>query len=500
MLKDGTVISNVVSAFCFRKSVLFFALFIFCASLNAQDNLPQVNLKATLTADEKPESYAFAANGREIKITFEDKVQFRDAETGTLLRTEEKENAAPAKMPIDGKLIWFGWGKRFDVRQLDKAKGETENRVVIWNREKNEIAAELKGFTQKISRSVWNKDETRLLTVGGTKKHFFSLSPSKESEIIIWEAASGRLQTRIVLENLNEFEPPQISPDGRRFVTWQIAPFNRKSAVKVWDLETGKMLYELAVPPRKTADGKDVDVSKARIYDLKFTADGKLLLARTIDAFYPNTSDGNLVAWNAENGEVVWQTPDISPHSERYRGFKFSADEKNLVAIKEVTLSILKGKEERTAEIRDVKTGKLLVTLKHPDPDKRKIAAYGGYETDTNLVFSPSQKTLITADTNKAEIWNAANGEQRCAFPRVWESATALFSNGLHTDDFSFRAEEKVIVAENDEYLRIWNAENCELMQKIETSDAVIWSSDERFVLSLAKDKKSVLLWEIVMN
>ena len=474
-------------------------LLIFCLNLSAQDvgDPPQVRLKAALETG-KPDGLAFTADGKEIKITLKDKVQYWDAATGKLLRTEDYSAPEP---PPGSDSIRFGWGKRFEVRRLEKAEGETENRVVVWNREKKETVAELKGFTQKIGRSTWSRDESRLLTVGKTKKpSFFSLSARSQTEIIIWETDSGRLRTRIVLENLHEFDPPEISPDGRRFVTRQIAPMERKSAVKIWEVETGKLLYELAVPPRQTADGKEVDLAYAHIYDLKFTANGKLILARTNDARYPNISDGNLVAWNAETGDVVWQTPDVSPHSERYRGFRFSDDEKNIVAIKEITLSILKGKEERTAEIRDVETGKLLVTLKNPEPDKRKIAAYGGYETGMNIVFSPSAKTLLTADTSKAEIWTTAGGGRRCSFPRVWESATALFSNGLHTDSFLFRANEKVVVAENDEYLRVWNAENCELVRKIETPRSVVWSSDERTFLSVSEDKKTVFLWEITAN
>lgn len=474
-------------------------LFILCSSPSAQTNgAPRIRLIATLDTGQ-PESLNFAAGGGEIKVASAGKIQFWDAKTGALLRTEDAENVA--ETPRGAAPVWFGWGKKFEVLKLKKAKGETTNRFVIWNREKKETVAELKGFTQKIARSMLNADEKRLLTVGETKKpSFFSLSARSQTELIIWETASGRLQTRIVLENLNEFDPPQISPDGRYFVTRQTEPMGRKTSLKVWDVETGTMLYELAVPPRKTADGKDVDVSNAHIYDLKFTSDGKLVLGRTNDAHYPNISDGNLIAWRAQTGEVVWQTPDISPHSERYRGFRFSDDEKNLVAIKEITLNILKGKEERTAEIRSVETGTLLVTLKNPDPDKRKIAAYGGYETETNIVFSPSAKTLITADTTNAEVWNAASGARRCSFPRVWESVTALFSDGLHTDDFRFRAGEKIIVAENDKYLRVWNAENCGLVEKIETPAQSVWSADERFFLTVADDKKSVLLWELTTD
>jgi WD40 repeat protein len=254
------------------------------------------------------------------------------------------------------------------------------------------------------------------------------------------------------------------------------------------------------VPPRQTAAGKEIDVSKAGLTSLKFTADGRFLLGTTNDSAYPNISDGNLIAWSVESGKVVWQTPDTSPDSERYKGFKFSDDEKILAAVKEITLSILKGKDEVTAEIRNVETGKLLLTLKNPEPQKREIAFYGGYETDNNLVFSPSSKTLITAGTSKAEVWDVETGARRCTFERVRESPTALFSDGLHTDDFRFRADEKIIAAENDEYLRIWNAENCTLVQKIETPFGAVWSGDERFLLSVAKDKKSVLLWELTTN
>ena len=35
----------------------------------------------------------------------------------------------------------------------------------------------------------------------------------------------------------------------------------------------------------------------------------------TFDAFDANIRDGNLAAWNAETGEMVWQTPDASKHS-----------------------------------------------------------------------------------------------------------------------------------------------------------------------------------------
>lgn len=465
-------------------------MFIFCASLNAQTNSEpvEVRLKATLKTG-AAESFDFINYDKEIKVKVKDKVQIWDTETGKLLRIEE--NAIVPQEPSGSDVVGYGWGKKFGILRLKKAKGETENRIVIWDRGKNEIIAELKGFTQKIVRVSWSRDENKFLTIGKPQKSSFFASP--ETELIVWDTITGRLENRMVLEYLNEFSEPLMSPDGSKFVTRQTDTLKRETSVKVWDAETGKLLYKPTAPPRKTADGKDIDVSRALPGDLKFTSDGKLLIGTTFDAFYPNISDGNLVAWNAENGEVIWQTPDISKDSERYLGFKFSDAEKILVAVKEFNLSLLK--DHVTAEIREVETGKLLVTLKNPEPDKQKIIFHGGYETDNNLIFSHSAETLITAGRSKAEVWNVSTGERRCTFARAWEPADCFLCLGK-TDYFQFRASEKIIVARNIDFLRIWNAETCELIQKIETW--AVWSSDDRFILSLAKDKKSVLLWEVI--
>ncbi len=476
--------------FDLRKVILL--LFIFCATLNAQTNREsvKVRLKATLDTG-KAESFDFINNDKEIKVILKDKTQIWNTETGKLLRIEE--NAIVPQEPSGSDVVSYGWGKKFRVLRLKKAKGETENRIVIWDREKNEISAELKGFSQKIVRVFWSEYERKLLTISKPQKSSFFASP--QTELIVWDTITGRLENRLVLEYLNEYSKPLMSPDGRKLVTRQTNPLKRKTSVKVWDAETGKLLYEPAVPPRKTADGKDIDVSGALVYEAKFTADGKFLLGTTGDAAFFNTSDGNLVAWNAENGEVVWQTPDTSKDSERYLGFKLSDDEKILVAVKEFNLSLLK--KEKIAEIRDVETGKLLATLKNPEPGKNEIAFHGGYETGYNLIFSPSAKTLITGGRSKAEVWNVSTGYRRCTFPRAWEPADCFFCLS-NTDYCQFRASEKIIVASNNDYLRIWNTENCKLIQRFDSR--AVWSRDDRLILLIAKDKKSVQLWEVILN
>lgn len=453
-------------------------------SFSSPQTEPRVSLKSTL-ATGRVESAALSADERMIVVVGKDELQFWDVASGRLVRVEPRP-MEPATPSTDGFVQVEGGGD-LGVLSLEKKGGEKRNRIVVWDRVAKRIVSELKDFDLRVSRALFSRDGRRVLTVSEPKKSYFT--ELGLSEIIVWETETGKALSRITLTGVDYFIGATLSPDGRMFLTKQTNDVGTPKTT-VWDAGSGRLKFNLTMPPWRTADGRDVDVSRLAFPFAQFTNDGKLLIATTVDASFPNVSDGNLVAFDAETGAVVWQTKDISRDAERYTSIRLSADQRILVAVREVDKSLFK--IELTAEVRDSATGNLI-------SKQQVLSKPPGFAREESLVFSQTAARLITAGKSRAEVLDVRTGNRLCSFPRVWSPVDTFFGDSRFTDTFTFRANERIIAAQNSKFVRLWKADTCALIKKIDTPnfEGAVWSRDERLIVTRAKDKKSVLLWEV---
>jgi WD40 repeat protein len=264
---------------------------------------------------------------------------------------------------------------------------------------------------------------------------------AEESEIFIWNAATGKLVRR--LENGNagfRLRGPTFSPDGKLFTVND----NRDANVLIFEVATGKLL-------RSVSNG---GLHNACV----FSPDSKLLLAPAIN---------EVCVWEVATGNKVCRFDVTLGPDGAEPSVAFSPDGKRIAFT-----------DDRLIRVGDVATGKLL----HPDE--------GYHFMPAALVFSPDGKTLTIGDPwDTFQAWNAATGKHLKAFskPQRWSAQPG-------SSPLGFPRDGRVLAAFNGlEYLFVWDVR---AGKEVQSFDDDIWcwcrksafSADARLLATTSED------------
>ena len=260
---------------------------------------------------------------------------------GTLLTTLIPPQVTPGVRPYayiqsirfspDGKMLVMAY--RIDMKHTVIAY-RTEDWQIAWTYEPQKIVeTPRKGITPRITTPLAFTTDSKNVILGTGECGSENVNFKQMSRILILDAQSGKLLRSI--DDIHVMNPTAlaISPDGKMVATGtmtggmdqtynekthQVVTVDNKDPVRIWSLETGKMVRELPV--------------HTEVNYLVFSPDGKYLFGALRDYHTSLT----LAVWAVASGNMVQEVK----HSKVPIIMALSPDGKKLAAACQSKLSI----------------------------------------------------------------------------------------------------------------------------------------------------------------
>jgi WD40 repeat protein len=263
----------------------------------------------------------------------------------------------------------------------------TDATARIWDVETGDPVRVLKGHQGWVTTAVFSPDGTRVLTAGrdatariwdaGDGRELMALSAqghevreagySPAGDLVLtvgrdaahlWDAASGRMLRVLSFEG-GEVSHARFSPGGR-----QVVASGMTGTARVWDVDTGGVLANLAGP--------------ARLLGICFSKDGSRIAAAS--------QEGTAVVWQASTGRELRV---LRGHGHVIYSLALTSDGEHLAT----------GSEDFTARVWETATGRELHVLPH------------GHKV-ISVDLSPDDAFLATASYDKvARVWELRSGQ-----------------------------------------------------------------------------------------
>lgn len=184
--------------------------------------------------------------------------------------------------------------------------------------------------------------------------------------ILEWSLETGELF--IPLEHQASIWSVVISPDERT-----IASASADQTVKVWDRQTGFILYNFT---------EHTDI----VYSVDFSPNGRKLVS--------GSKDNTIKIWDLETGTII---NTLEGHTDEVRSVVISPDSQKIIS----------GSYDDTVRIWDLETGRLLKTLTGHSGDVLAVAI----SPDSTLIASASKdRTIKLWDVETGELLNTLTG------------------------------------------------------------------------------------------
>lgn len=249
-------------------------------------------------------------------------------------------------------------------------------------------------------------------------------------------------------------------PDGKQLIS-----AGQEGCLRLWSLETGRMLRRIEPRGRAVADRVTPVPIRRRIESIAFSPDGKTVAEVAVEPSGTTT----LRLWNPEDGEVVRM---LAEGVDNMRALAFTPDGKLIATNMRDPL----GWGQKIL-LRDVQTGKVVAELR----DQRVAASL--------IKVSRDGKLLASAGATKIHIWDVVE--------RKLLHTIAAHKKAIQAIDFSPNGE-LLVSGSTDDTIRIWKTETGKMDQEIEAEQdgvlAVGFSPNGKVIASGGKDK-TVKLW-----
>jgi len=377
--------------------------------------------------------------------------------------------------------------------------GYSENATRLWSTATGQLIAALDGIAPAFSPDghvlmtiskktvkLWNSTGTLKLTLTGHEGNITAatFSPdgtqlatgSEDGTVKVWNTITGQVSVTLTVWKVKKIPRYRIfsralhipvevyvkfSPDQHTLLTntyWE------DSSAKLWDMTAGRLQAELVGPTIQVV----YDSKVAGVTEATFSPDGKFIA----------TKGGGMVRlWDSSTGRLLeefqslFSDTDFSPDS-RWLGFIGSGKKVGLLNLENLTLQLTEA----------VNTD--YVNQQGFSPDSRTYVIASGYNN--------YHATLIDIST----------GRVRAKIPLLAKWGFDIVSEyQKDTDLLSFHPSSKFLMGANHSSVKMWDVSTGTLVyETTEGRDPARFSRDGRLLATVGKDKKTVLLWEMVSN
>ena len=390
-----------------------------------------------------------------------------------------------------------------------------DNFVKVWNTETGLLYTILKGHSDLINYATFSPDSKKIVT------------SANDSSVRIWEAYSGRILT-VLKGNKAPILVSKFNPDGK-----DIVALLQDGLIKIWNVSTGALKFTLVGNSKgqnqpEVGPGQEIRidveycsngmkllsisndgivkiwdiVTGKLVYDLKgilspiifakFSPDSKKIITTNSQVTASTTGDvslnNSIKIWDSNSGNLITQ---FNEHSGSVVYAEFSPDSKKIVT----------ASQDMTSMIWDADSGKLLLELKghtdyvnsaHFSPDGRKLITSSGdhssklWDLSTGMLlsnlsghttwvnselFSPDGNYILTSNSdNVFRLWDTKTSSLRTVIKGNSNYLlSAVFNpNGLSLVTSSLnKSSKKILLNQFTDSAKIWCEEESDSISKI---------------------------------
>ena len=317
---------------------------------------------------------------------------------------------------------------------------EVKNGRVAWLRSTQDPRREdplwlrsFEGHTGSVHSVAVTTDDGQLVSGAGTT-------------VKVWDLESGRL-LRSLEGHTNWVNAVAVMPDSA-----QVVSGSSDNTVKVWDLGSGRLLRSL--------EGHTNEVNAVAV-----TPDGKQVVS--------GSSDNTVKVWDLGSGRLL-------------RSLEGHTDEVNAVAVTPDGAQVVSGSDDKTVKVWDLGSGRLLRSLKGHTSDVNAVAV----TPDGAQVVSGSGSLPRSSD-NTVKVWDLGSGRLLRSLEGHTRGVTAV----AVTPDGA-----QVVSGSNDKTVKVWDLESGRLLRSLEEHtkwvNTVALTPDSAQVVSGSSDN-TVKVWDL---